>query len=133
METTIVLLKPDCVERGFIGEIISRIENANLSIVKMQMTWMSEDQVKLHYNHLIEEDYFPRILKFMISGPVVVMSIMGKNAITIMKKLIGDTDPAKALPGTIRGDYCHDLESGNLIHASDSPENSIDEHERFFK
>ncbi len=132
IERTLVLLKPDCVQRCFMGEIITRFERAGLKIVGMKMVWIDDDFARKHYR---EEDIVPRrgeevwkvLLKGITSGPVVAFVAEGVGACEITRKLVGATEPRKAEPGTIRGDYAHvsyayadqkKLAVKNLIHAS---------------
>lgn len=131
VEETFIMLKPDAVRARKIGEIVSRIERSGLTIERMEMTLLDEETVKAHYAHLADQPFFPNIVKFMTSGPVVKMVVSGLNAIKKMRVLMGATNPLEAAPGTIRGDYALDVNS-NIIHGSDSPENAAIEIERFF-
>ncbi|MGD9901329.1 MAG: nucleoside-diphosphate kinase [Spirochaetales bacterium] len=130
-ERTYIMLKPDAVKRHLMGEIISRIEKKGFKITAMKMFTFTEDLVKEHYSHLVDKPFFPEILEFITSGPVVGMIIEGSDVITGMRKLMGSTSWLNADIGTIRGDYsCKEGE--NLIHGSDSIENANEEIKRFF-
>lgn len=133
MEKTYVMLKPDAVRRGLIGEIITRIERKNLKITNIKMFNLTENVLKEHYAHIVDKPFFPNVLKFMLSGPVVGMIVEGDNAVLAMRQLIGATKWQEAQPGTVRADYANGEASENLIHASDSIESAQEEIERFFK
>jgi len=132
METTLVLLKPDAVQRGLIGQIISRFENKGLKIVWMKMMILSDAIVSEHYDFLSSKPFFPSIKAYMTSWPVVAIAISGKNAIKTVRNLTGATNPVEALPGSIRGDFALTIDA-NIIHASDSEETAKVELKRFFK
>jgi len=126
------MLKPDAVQRGLIGEIISRFEKKGLKIVAIKMLKVDKALAEEHYAEHREKPFFQSLVDYITSGPVVAMVVEGKNAIKIVRTLVGATNPAEALPGTIRGDY--GLEVGrNVIHASDSPESAEREISLFFK
>ncbi len=121
MEQTFVMLKPDAVQRGLVGEIIQRFEQRGLKIVAMKMLWMSEEFAHKHYEVHVGKAFFDGLIKYITSGPVVAMVLEGKNAIEAARATMGATNPLKATPGTIRADY--GLEMGrNLVHGSDGPE-----------
>ena len=131
MERTYIMTKPDAYKRGLIGQIISRIENKGYKITDMKMMNLTEDILREHYAHIADKPFFPEILEFMTSGPVVGMIIEGEDCVAGMRTLMGPTDPAKANPGTIRGDFA--INPGeNIIHGSDSVENAEIEIKRFF-
>ncbi len=131
MERTYIMLKPDAVRRGLVGEIISRIEKKGYKIADMKMFSLSESILKEHYAHIADRPFFPEVVEYMTSGPVVGMIIEGENAIKGMRLFMGPTKYLDAPAGTIRGDYsCNDRE--NLIHGSDSPETAAIEIKRFF-
>lgn len=132
METTLVLLKPDAVQRGLIGQIVSRFENKGLKIVGMKMMQLSEEIVTEHYDFLADKPFFPGIKAYMTTSPVVAMAISGTNVIKTVRNLTGATNPAEALPGSIRGDFALTIDA-NIIHASDSEETAKIELNRFFK
>lgn len=131
IQKTLVLVKPDGVQRGLAGEIISRIERKNLKIVALRMLRMDEHMAKQHYAVHAGKPFFPDLVKFITSGPLVALLVEGERAIEVMRLMMGDTDPIKASPGTIRGDYGLDI-GQNLIHGSDSQENASREIELFF-
>ena len=131
-ERTFVFLKPEAVMRGLIGEIISKIEKKGYTIVGMKLTWMNEDQAKKLYEVHKDKPFFNSLISHVTSGPVVLMVIEGPHAVSGLRSMIGATDPLKAEPGTIRGDYAIDTRS-NIIHAADSIENAKKEIEIFFK
>lgn len=130
-ENTFVMLKPDCVQRGLIGEIISRIEKKGLKIVDFKMKQLDTGFLYEHYSHIADKPFFTNILAEMLSGPVIGLNVCGENAIAGMRLLVGATKIEEAIPGTIRGDYAFDT-TKNLIHASDSIENGSIELVRFF-
>ena len=132
MERTLILLKPDCVKRALCGEVIKRLENAELKIKGVKMIALSEEKIKEHYSQYVTAKFFPAILSFMMSGPVMALVVEGPGAIKLVRKLAGATNSAEALPGTIRGDFASTIDA-NIIHASDSPETAAVEIPRFFK
>lgn len=132
VEKTFIMLKPDCVKRGLIGEVISRIEKKGYRITDIKMTKLDEAFVRQQYAHLTGRSFFPELLEYMTSGPVVGMVVEGENVIGIMRKLIGATKVEDAAPGTIRGDYAF-TDTENVVHGSDSPENAELEINRFFR
>jgi len=125
------LLKPDCVQRGLMGEVIARIEKKGFKIADMKMMNLSEEILREHYAHIADKPFFPSILEYMTSGPVVGMIVEGENAVLGMRTLMGATKYEEALAGTIRGDYATSTGS-NIIHGSDSVENGEIEIKRFF-
>ncbi len=132
MERTFVMLKPDAVQRGLIGEIISRIEKKGLKIVAMKMLKIDRELAEKHYEEHREKPFFKNLVNFITSAPVVAMVVEGKNAVKIVRNLVGATNPEEALPGTIRGDF--GLEIGrNVIHASDSIKSAEREIALFFR
>ncbi len=123
MEQTYIMIKPDGVQRGLIGEVVSRIEKRGLKVAAMRMNVMSEESAKEHYKEHVERPFFGSLIEYVTSGPSVSMVIEGKNAVVIMRAVNGATNPVEALPGTIRGDFA--VETGrNVVHASDSPESA---------
>ncbi|MEA4882567.1 MAG: nucleoside-diphosphate kinase [Clostridia bacterium] len=131
MERTCVLIKPDGVARGLCGEIIARFERRGLRVVKAKTLMMSERLIREHYRHLEGEPFFPEILDYMASGPVLAIVLEAHNAVEACRKVIGATDPVAAAPGTIRGDLATSIRY-NLVHASDSRESAEAEAARFF-
>lgn len=131
IEKTYIMLKPDCVKRGLIGEVISRIERKGYKIVDAKMMNLDEAILKVHYAHLADKPFFPNIVEYMTSGPVLGMIIEGESAVQGMRIIMGATKFEEATAGTIRGDFAHSTRE-NLIHGSDSPENAEIEIKRFF-
>lgn len=131
IERTFVMIKPDAVRRGLIGEIIRRIERKGLKIVDMKMLTPTLDLVKQHYAVHSAEPWFMDNCNFVCSGPVVAMIVEGPEAIVLMRKLIGATNPLRSEPGTIRGDFSFSGQQ-NLVHGSDSPETAATEIAHWF-
>lgn len=131
IEKTYIMLKPDCVKRGLIGEVISRIERKGYKIVDAKMMNLDEAILKVHYAHLADKPFFPNIVEYMTSGPVLGMIVEGESAVQGMRIIMGATKFEEATAGTIRGDFAHSTRE-NLIHGSDSPENAEKEIKRFF-
>jgi len=131
MERTLVLLKPDAVQRRLMGRIISRIEEKGLKIVAMKMMQVTRELAERHYAEHKEKPFFGELVSFITSGPVVAMVVEGPSAIEVVRKMMGNTNPLEAAPGTIRGDYGLSI-TMNLIHGSDSPETSAREIPIFF-
>jgi len=132
MERTFVMIKPDGIQRCLVGEIISRIEKKGLKIVAMKMMKIDMDLAKRHYEEHREKPFFEKLVNYVTSGPVVAMVVEGKNAIKVVRTLVGATNPAEATPGTIRGDFGMEI-GRNIIHASDSEESAEREISLFFK
>lgn len=132
MERTFVMIKPDGVQRGLVGEVIRRLERKGLKIVAMKMMKVSEELATKHYAEHKEKPFFKSLLEYITSGPVVAMVVEGKNAVKVVRTLVGATNPVEASPGTIRGDYGMDI-GRNVIHASDSLESAEREVSLFFK
>ncbi|MCD6289865.1 MAG: nucleoside-diphosphate kinase [Anaerolineae bacterium] len=121
MERTLVLIKPDGVQRGLVGTIIERLERRGLKIVGLKLVQVSEELAHKHYAVHKGKPFFEGLIRYITSGPVVAMVLEGTNAIEITRATMGATNPANAAPGTIRADYA--LEIGrNLVHGSDGPE-----------
>ena len=131
MEKTLILFKPDTVERKLVGEIISRIERKGLSIHQMKMMVMSPDLAKKHYAEHLEKPFYPSLEKYMTSGPIIAMIAEGPEAIEVIRLMVGPTNGITAPPGTVRGDYGLSSQL-NLIHASDSLKSAEREIELFF-
>ncbi len=121
IERTLVLVKPDGVRRGLIGEVISRFERKGFRIVAMKMLKMTNEQAAQFYSVHADKPFYKDLVKFMTSGPIVAMIIEGESAISVVRNMIGSTDGRKAAPGTIRGDFSLSVQE-NVVHASDSPE-----------
>ena len=122
-ERTLVLIKPDAVRRGLIGEIISRIERKGLVIEAMQLRTMDGALADQHYAEHVDKPFYPPLREFMTGGPLVAMIVSGDSAIEVVRAMCGATDGRKAAPGTIRGDLSLSNRE-NLIHASDSPDSA---------
>ena len=131
-EQTLVLVKPDGVQRGLIGPIITRLESHGLKIVGMKMMHMKEALARRHYGIHVGKPFYLGLVNFITSGPIVAMVLEGPKAVEIVRNTMGNTDPSKATPGTIRGDLGVDI-GRNLIHGSDSTENAKQEINLFFK
>jgi len=136
MERTFVAIKPDGVQRGLIGKIIERFENAGLKIVGMKMVQIDESFAKKHYKAHVEKPFYKGLEEFILEGPVVAIVIEGLHAIESVRKIVGPTEPKQAPPGTIRGDFAHHsyewadqkgIAIKNLIHASGNEEDAKDE------
>ena len=132
MERTLIILKPDAVQRGLVGTVLSRFEERGFSIAGMKMVTLSQALLKEHYAHIADKPFFPGIAAFMSSCPVVVAVVEGKDAVQVTRDMCGPTNARKALPGTIRGDFSLSMQC-NVIHASDSIETAQKEVARFFK
>lgn len=132
METTLIILKPDAVQRGLIGRIIGRFEDKGLQVVGARLMQISPELAARHYESHQGKPFYDGLVKFMTSSPVVVLALRGVGAIAICRKLMGATFGSNAEPGTIRGDFGVS-NSFNLIHGSDSPEAAQRELELFFK
>ena len=131
MERSLVLIKPDAMQRGLAGEIIARLEKKELKIVSMKMLHMDESLAQRHYAIHKGKVFFNDLVSFITSSPVIAIVFQGKNAVEIIRQMIGETDPAKACSGTIRGDFGIDI-GHNLVHGSDSLENASKEIDLFF-
>lgn len=126
MERTLVILKPDAVQRGLIGEIIRRFERRGLRIAGMKLIQVSDELARQHYAVHEGKPFFAGLIRFITSGPVVVIALEGKDAIAITRATLGATAPGKAAPGTIRADFAMDI-GFNLVHGSDGPETAAQE------
>lgn len=131
MEKTYIMLKPDCIKRGLMGEVISRIEKKGYKILNAKMMNLDEKILREHYAHIADRPFFPEIVEYMTSGPVLGMIVEGENAVKGMRILMGATKFEEAQAGTIRGDYAF-CTAENIIHGSDSIENAEIEIKRFF-
>ena len=132
MERTYVMVKPDGVQRGLVGEVISRIERRGLKIVALRLNAISIDAAKKHYAEHAQKPFFKSLIDFITSGPSVSMVVEGKNAVAVMRAINGATNPVNAATGSIRGDLA--LDTGrNVVHASDSPESAKREIDIHFK
>jgi nucleoside-diphosphate kinase len=130
-EETLVIVKPDAVKRGLVGEILSRLQRKSLRIAEMRLMHVDRDLAERLYGEHREKAFFSELVEFITSGDVVVARIAGENAIPVVRGLMGATDPVKAAPGTIRGDFGLVI-TQNLVHGSDSPESAKRELDLFF-
>jgi nucleoside-diphosphate kinase len=130
-EATLVICKPDAVRRGLVGEILSRLERKGLRIEALRMMRVDRALAERHYAEHTEKPFFGELVEFITSGDVVVARITGRQAVSVVRTLMGSTDPAASAPGTIRGDLALTV-TDNLIHGSDSPESAARELELFF-
>jgi len=131
MERSLVLIKPDAVQRGLAGEIISRLERKGLKVVAMKMLHMDKALAQRHYAIHKDKPFFAELVDFITSSPIIAIIIQGRNAVALVRQMMGETNPAEASPGSIRGDFGTDI-TQNLIHGSDSPENASKEISLFF-
>lgn len=131
MEQTVVILKPDTVSRGLIGEIVHRFERKGLKIVAMKMSILKEGMLEEHYAHHKGKPFFKELVEFMASVPSVLLVAEGIDAVEVVRQMAGETSGRKAQPGTIRGDFSMSTQS-NIVHASDSISSARKEIERFF-
>ncbi len=131
MERTFVMLKPDAVSRGLMGEIISRLEKKGLKMLAARFMKITPDIASRHYAEHVNKPFYPKLLNFITSGPVLAMVWEGEDAVSVVRTVVGKTDPKEAAPGTIRGDYGM-IKTMNLIHASDSTESAEREISIFF-
>jgi nucleoside-diphosphate kinase len=129
-EQVLVLVKPDGVERGLVGQVIARAEARGYKITQLAMRRATPEMLARHYQEHITKPFYPSLVEYMTSGPVVAMVLEGAQVITAFRTMAGATDPIKAAPGTIRGDWGRDWGTGeirNIVHASDSPESAAHE------
>ncbi len=131
-QTTLIILKPDAVQRGLMGRIIARFEDKGLTVVAAKLMQITADLAAKHYAAHKERPFYPGLVGFMTSGPVLVLAIKGKEAIAVCRKLMGKTTGYEAEPGTVRGDFSSS-KSYNLVHGSDSEESAKTEVDLFFK
>ena len=132
MERTLVLVKPDGVQRGLIGEVISRLERRGLKLVGMKLMQMDDALARQHYGEHVDRPFFGGLVDFITSSPVVAMAWEADNAAVVVRNTIGQTNPTTSPAGTIRGDLGLDI-GRNLVHGSDSPESAVRELGLFFK
>ena len=131
MERSLVLIKPDAMQRGLAGTIISRLEEKGLQLVAIKMLHMDKDLARRHYAVHASKPFFDSLVNYISSAPIMAMIFEGKSAVEVVRKAMGATDPAKAEPGTIRGDFGLDIE-WNTVHGSDSVETAEEEIKLFF-
>ena len=131
-ERTLVLLKPDSLQRGLAGRIISRLEDRGLKLVGMKLMQMDMDLARVHYAAHVDKPFFAGLARFMTSQPIIAIAVEGKNAVELVRRTLGTTDPQEASAGTIRGDFGMDI-GRNLAHGADSPEAAERELAIFFR
>ena len=126
MERTFVMFKPDCMERGLLGSILSRFERKGLRLIAMKMLRITPDRAKQHYAEHVEKPFYPGLEEFISASPVVATVLAGPEVVRVVRDMLGATSGLKAAPGTIRGDHSASRQM-NLVHASDSPESAARE------
>lgn len=131
MQRTLVLLKPDCVQRRLMGEVLSRFEQKGLNVIAMKMMRVTPDLAKQHYAEHVKKPFYPGLEAFITGGPIVAMILEGLEAIEVVRNMLGATSGIKAAAGTIRGDYSNSRQM-NLVHASDGPDAAKREMELYF-
>ncbi len=132
MERSLIILKPDALQRGLMGAIISRLEQRGLKIIGMKLVQIDEELARRHYAEHEGKSFFNGLVQYITSAPVVLIVVAGENVVEMVRSMVGATNPAKAAPGTIRGDFAVSI-GRNLIHASDSPESGEREVRNFFR
>lgn len=130
-EHTFIMVKPDGVARGLVGEVIGRLENKGLRLEKIRQLTIDEEMAGVHYGEHVDKPFFGDLLAFITSGPVVAMEWSGESAVSVARTLMGATDPKQAAPGTIRGDFGL-IVTNNIVHGSDSVESGARELGIFF-
>ena len=131
MEKTFVIIKPCSLQRGLVGDIISRFEKKGLRIVALKMYRFTKEKCAEHYAHLVSKPFYPIIEQSMMAAPVILCCLEGIDAVEVVRTMTGSTNGRKALPGTLRGDFCMSHQE-NVVHASDSLESAEAELRRFF-
>ena len=121
MERTLILLKPDCVQRRLMGRVLARFEDKGLNIIAMKMMHVTPDLAKKHYAEHVKKDWYPALEGFITGGPIVAAVVEGLEAIRVVREMLGATSGLKAAPGTVRGDYSSSRQM-NLVHGSDGPD-----------
>ncbi len=132
MEQTFIILKPSAIRRSLVGDVLTRLQRKGLVIAGIKMMQLDEAILREHYAHLVDRPFFPSLLRSMEATPVIVAVLKGKDAVAVVRTLVGATNSRLAAPGTIRGDFGMSGQE-NIIHASDSPENALVEINRFFR
>jgi len=132
MQKTLIIFKPDCMEKKHVGAVVDRFEKAGFTIIGCKMTRLTPALLREHYAHVATKPFYPEIERFMGSLPVIVMALKGDDVVAKVRDLLGPTDSRKAPKGTLRGDFGTDM-MVNVVHASDSEENGRVEIARFFK
>ena len=131
-ETSLLLLKPDCIAKNLAGEVLQRLLSHSFRIRGIKMLQLTDELLKEHYAHIADRPFFPEVATFMKSQPVIAVALAGDDVITKVRDLLGPTNSKAAAKGTIRGDFGDDMMT-NVVHASDSPEAAAVELKRFFK
>lgn len=131
MQRTLVLLKPDCVQRQLVGQVISRFETKGLNMIALKMLRVTPELSKQHYHEHVQKPFYKGLEDFITASPIVAIVLEGLEAITVVREMLGATSGLKAAPGTIRGDYSSSRQM-NLVHASDGPESAKREIELYF-
>ncbi len=131
LQSTFVIIKPDAISRGIAGEVIARFERKGLQLVACKLSRLTDAKLADHYSHLADKPFFPRIVDFMQSTPVLLCVWRGVDAVDVVRSLCGPTNGREAAPGTIRGDYSQSIQC-NVVHASDGPDTAEAEIARFF-
>jgi nucleoside-diphosphate kinase len=131
MERTLVLLKPDCIQRRLIGRVIARFEDKLFNIAAMRMMRITPELARRHYAEHVKKDWYPELEAFMTSGPIVAMIVEGPEAVRVVRDMVGATNGLNAAVGTIRGDFCDGFRM-NIVHASDSLDSARRELDIFF-
>jgi nucleoside-diphosphate kinase len=131
MERTLVLCKPDAVKRGLVGEVVARLERKGLGLVALRMLTVDDALADRHYAEHLEKPFYPELRAFITRGPTVAMVVEGTEAVSVVRTLMGATNPREAAPGTIRGDHAIEV-TENLVHGSDGPESAAREIALFF-
>ena len=131
LQRTLVLVKPDGVRRGLVGEVVSRLERKGLSLVALELRRLERAVAERHYAEHTDKPFFGELVEFITSGPLVALVVEGTRAVDAVRELMGVTDPVKAAPGSVRGDYALDI-GQNVVHGSDSPESAAREVALFF-
>ncbi|NTV44609.1 MAG: nucleoside-diphosphate kinase [Candidatus Yonathbacteria bacterium] len=131
-ERTLIIMKPDTLQRSLVGQIIHRFERKGLRIIGMKMIRLEDITLEEHYSHIKDKPFFVGIKNYMKSSPVIVMALSGINAVSATRLIVGPTKAYEADAGSIRGDFSLSMQS-NIVHASDSPENAEAEVKRFFR
>lgn len=132
MERTLILLKPDCVQRRLMGRVIARFEDKGLNIIAMKMMCVTSDLAKQHYAEHVKKDWYPALESFITGGPIVAAIVEGLEAIRVVREMLGATSGLKAAPGTVRGDFSASRQM-NLVHASDGPDAAAREIALYFR
>ncbi len=130
-ETTLILLKPDCIQKGHCGDVLQRFESQGFKLRGIKMLLLTDGLLREHYAHIADRPFFPEVQAFMQQSPVVAVAVEGEDVVARVRDLLGPTNSKDAAPGTIRGDFGVDM-MVNVVHASDSVENARVELDRFF-